>query len=92
MTKRRPILMGKAERIATATEEVCSTVLTRDVIERASRRPIGSGDRGISITSKCHRDAGVKVWYHASTGRILLACATCSAPAVWIQVANEVPT
>ncbi len=92
MTKRRPILMGKAERIATATEDVCPTVLTRDAIERASVHPIGDRDRGISITSKCHREAGVKVWYFASSGRVLLACAKCSAPAAWIQVANEVPT
>ena len=83
--------MGRAERIATDTEPVCSTVLTRDIIERASALPIGDRNRGISITAKCHREAGVKVWYVASTGRILLVCAKCSAPSAWIQVANEVP-
>ncbi len=87
---RRPILMGKAERIATDTEDVCPTVLTRQGIERMSKQPVGDG--AISITSKCHRTAGVKVWYHGSTGRLLLVCAQCDAPSAWIQVANEDPS
>lgn len=89
MSKRRLILMGTAERIATQTEPVCPTVLTRQSLERASAQPVGDG--AVSITSKCHRTAGVKVWYHGATGRILLVCTQCNAPAAWIQVANEVP-
>jgi hypothetical protein len=80
--------MGEAERVASGIEEMCPTILTRQVIERASARP---ANEGVSITSKCHRNAGVKVWYFASTGCALLVCAACNAPAVMIQVANEEP-
>lgn len=86
---RRPILMGKAERVATGTEEICPTVLTRQALERASaKRPDGEL---VSITSKCHRADGVKLWFRGSDGRVLIVCATCSAPVAWLQIANGEP-
>lgn len=88
---KRPILMGEAERVATQTEPVFSAVFTRQLLARMSKLPADT-DRAVSITSKCHRDAGVRAWYQASTGRVPLVCAQCDAPAVWIQVANETPT
>jgi hypothetical protein len=87
--KRRAILMGKAEHIATATEPVCPVVFTRQVLGPVTgKRP---PDEGSSITPKCHRTAGVRVWYFPGPGRLLLTCAQCEAEVVWIQVANEAP-
>lgn len=90
MTKRRPILMGKAERIATGTEDICPTVLTRQVLEAASLQTTEDGGL-VSITSKCHRDAGVKLWFRGQDGRVLIQCAECAAGVAWLQISNEVP-
>lgn len=86
---RRPILMGKAERVATDTEEICPTVLTRQALERASSKRADDGL--VSITSKCHRTDGVKLWFRGSDGRVLIVCAKCSAAVAWLQIANGEP-
>lgn len=86
---RRPILMGKAERIATGTDDVCSTVLTRQSLTAASLQ--STDDRLVSITSKCHRTDGVRLWFRGSDGRVLIQCAKCGAAVAWLQVSNGVP-
>lgn len=86
---RRPILMGKAERVATGTEEMCSTVLTRTTLAAAS---LQSTDDGlVSITPKCHRSEGVKLWFRGSDGCVLILCAKCAAGVAWLQIANGEP-
>jgi hypothetical protein len=87
--KQRTILMGEVERVASGTEPVCSTTLTRRTLDAAigPRAP----DEGASVTPKCHRSPGCTVWYFVSTGRVLLTCAQCSAQVAWLQVANEAP-
>lgn len=86
---RRPILMGTAERVATDTDEICPTVLTRPVLESASLS--STDDRLVSITSKCHRSDGVKLWFRAADGRVLVVCSKCAAAVAWLQIANGVP-
>jgi hypothetical protein len=86
---RRPILMGKAERVATDTDDTCSTVLTRPVLEAASSQRTDDGL--VSITSKCHRSEGVKLWFRGADGRVLIVCAKCSAAVAWLQIANGEP-
>lgn len=81
--------MGKAERVATDTDDICPTVLTRQELEAASLQRTDDGLA--SITSKCHRSAGVKLWFRGSDGLVLIQCAKCQAAVAWLQVANGVP-
>lgn len=80
--------MGEAERIATGTEEPFQEPLTRSLLAGW----IKSDDEFVSITSKCHRTAGVKVWYHSADGTAHLVCAKCKAGVVRLQIAHEVPS
>lgn len=82
--------MGKAERIATGTEDICPTVLDRRTPTAASRTSTDDG-RLVSLTSKCHRKAGVKLWFRGSDGRMFVQCAKCSAAVAWLQIANGAP-
>lgn len=90
MAKRRPILMGKAERIATATEDPCPTSLTRSVLDRVCKP--GPADNAHSITPKCHPQAGCSVWYRRTDGCAVLMCASCGAGVARLQLAFEVPS
>lgn len=83
---RRPILMGEAERIATATEEPCPTALTRAVLDGYGSKP------WLSITAKCHPSSGMEVWYHRANGCALLVCKKCKAGVARLQLALEVPS
>ncbi len=90
--KRRPILMGEAERIAAGIEDVCPTLLTRTTLVAASLQRPDRDDSLLSVTSKCHRTEGVKVWFRPSDGRVLLICAKCGSGVAWMQIANEEPS
>lgn len=86
---RNPILMGQVERIATATEDPCPTTLTRQVLDPyAEKRP----GQLVSITPKCHPDAGVMVWYSSTDGCVVLWCANCKAGVARLQLAADVPS
>lgn len=74
-SKRRPILMGKAERVESDVEPPCSTPLTRSILERSSLRPVPL----LSITPKCHPESGMKIWYDRSDGCAVLSCSECNA-------------
>ncbi len=80
--------------VATGTDDTCPTVLTRRSLEAASlqktRQLLDDGGL-VSITSKCHRQAGVNLWFLGSDGRVLILCAECSAGVAWLQVANGEP-
>lgn len=90
-TRRRPILMGEAERVATNTEDPHPTPLTQSLLKRSSKRSIAPNEL-VSITPKCHRDAEMTVWYCQSDGCALLVCSTCGAGVARLLLAVEVPS
>jgi hypothetical protein len=89
--KRRPILMGKAELVATGTEEPCRTLLTQSALAANPRRPSAPNEY-ISITPKCHPDAGMKIWYCRADGCALLVCSECGAGVARMLLAVEEPS
>ncbi len=91
MNPRRPILMGVAERIATATEEPCPLPLTQRLLEQASTKP--DDPRGlVSITPKCHPSAGVTAWYCWADGCAVLVCAKCRAGVARLLLQVDAPS
>ncbi len=89
--KRRPILMGTVEQVATATEGPCPTPLTQRILEQASVRPASA--RGlVSITPKCHRKAGMTVGYCWSDGCAVLTCSACGAGVARLLLAVDAPS
>lgn len=83
--------MGVAERVATGTEEPCPTILTQRSIEQQSISPAHPNEL-VSITSKCHRNAGCTVWYCWADGCAVLLCAKCEAGVARMLLAVDVPS
>lgn len=83
--------MGKAERVTSEAEEPCPVPLTRSLIESQATRPPSPG-MAMSITPKCHRESGMKIWYDREEGHAILVCATCGAGVARLQLANEAPS
>ncbi len=90
-TRHGPFLMGKAELVATDTEAPCPSPLTQSLLKRQFKRPM-TPDELVSITPKCHPDAGMKVWYGWSDGCALLICCDCGAGVGRLLLAVEVPS
>ena len=85
--------MGKAEQVASGVEEPCPVPLTRSNLESQSRCPPEPGmAMRMSITPKCHRESGMKVWYDREEGHAILVCAACGAGVARLQLAHEAPS
>lgn len=89
--KRRPILMGRVEQVATGTEAPCPTPMTQRLLEKHSTRP-ADPDALVPITPKCHRTSGMRVGYSWSDGCAVLICAQCGAGVARLLLVVEVPS
>lgn len=89
--KRRPILMGRVEQVATGTEGPCPDRMTQSLLERVSIKPTDPNAL-VPITPKCHRTSGMRVGYSWSDGCAVLICAQCGAGVARLLLAVEVPS